>query len=373
MNVFVKQNGLRTFLKPWLNTLDLICLKLVCKSFKQVIDQLVVPIKDYDSCKWIVNVALTHGYWKLADHYLEWLKYHVPKGNKIDSTMLCSCPVKSKEDALLKEKIFENLFPNQTFSFDRAVETGNPFTIQLKMDVPPSIIWPISNPQKVWKQAMEQQNIDLIRHLRKRECNSEHLFPIDLGNCTSLEIAKLATWVSNLSLRKGKCSWEVTQYIMENWSPPLDWIIYEYLKHGKTKEASPYLQSNYDLFISELNNTPNEESLLLFFDEFSKWSGFKVYDQFIHFVNRRFSKALRILLEKQQNPISLEQGYLSHGYLEAVSRLDPSLIELLETKTKLTQTALPAQALNLISASPIPFLRLWVSMGALRVDDFFQL
>lgn len=333
MNIFIEQNGLQTFLKPWLNKLDLICLKLVCKSFKKIIDQYLPPTKSYESCKWVVRLAVEKGYWKLADDYLKWMKYHVPSKEVFDKKRdFLLYPVYRKEDLERYITIFRTLCPNQIsdFDFDFVVETGNPIVIGAMINHPTSAIYVISDLKKVWKRAMEQQNVELVKYLwidRKLSVAAAH--QIDLGNCTNLEIAKLATSESAKNIRKGRCSLEVSQYIMETWKPSASWIIYEHLKHGQLEKLDFYRKNHYEKLVEELQTTLNEEAILFFFDDGFYISG----EQFMHFVKNRFNRAIKKFLEQHDRTLVLPL----EDYRE-ISKIDPLLFRFDSRKSYVLRT-----------------------------------
>lgn len=366
MEIIIQQDGLQTFFKPWLGTLDLICLKFVCKSFKQVIDKLIAPIKDYDSCKWIVHLALESGYWGLAHLYLSWMK-RLPPSFEMCTSKLLEYPVFRREDVLIQEKIFFGLFPDREFGLGLALQSKNLMVVKRRVGQSKQMLDSYLN-RRVWDLAMEKQDVQFIRYLQEeRGFGPQKLFPIDLGNCTNLEIAKLADSHSVAALQKGKCSWEVTQYIMENFIVPSKWIIHEYLKHGKVKELKPYIQNHEDVFLYELAKTENEEMVLTFFGDLydSPWV---VRETLIYrFVENRFNRAIRRLFEFDPEPF-----YQTEDFFWIASKIDPDLFELIDKKVFPIGNPLRLEETTWNTELSVPFLKLLIKKGIVFTDKLFE-
>lgn len=263
MDLLFFDNGLETYMKEFLDVVDVVCLKLTCRGLKARCEIIWPFPKQFTRVRWIVMEACERGRWRVAWDLLRRLDFQsLPLHLRcLDKIPWLQDEKQQEEYSKVVNLLIENKCENND-TIDGACSYGEIlvyFQANLDRD------WKIENVPHLWRIALERSAILLIKYLWSRF--REALFNVwgnwsEVKTDSVLEFAKSnpsTPWILDYEYRSyWKPLWSKTlDHVLKTIKTPINkgWLWFQYVENHRPipKELEDQVYSFPDVYLKLTN------------------------------------------------------------------------------------------------------------------------
>jgi len=241
------QNWFQTFLKPFLDIVDVVCLKLTCKRIRLDLETIYPFPKNFEKVNWIVLEACYLGRWKVAYDLLSRLRFIKSYGYRFNDFRIPL--LRDKKDEYYYKEVVNYLLSTYYGKEDLNLDNICGY-IRLKhiyFNANQDSDWKTKEPKGWFHSSFFHSDLNMARYLWIHYKTDLVDIRVDVNHIKSQEVLdfvmenEIALFVYDKKNRRSEVPvlfWDLLSYVLKTIERDLDndWLLYQFIENNRYEE-----------------------------------------------------------------------------------------------------------------------------------------